>query len=121
MSKYLILIILTTPIVLMGMLNTVVSYNLKRIGKKKLIFRLVLWLSALLIIVFLKPIYESLINQGLTDSDPLSLFDVVMITAIMLLLLISARAHSKIIHLEDKFNRLHRQLSINNTATTKKK
>jgi uncharacterized membrane protein YciS (DUF1049 family) len=121
MSKYTLLIISTTPIIIMGMMSIIIAYKLKRIGKRKLVGRFGLWLLAFWGIIFLQPIYNYLIQQGLTDSDPLSLFDVVLITAILLLLLFTTKAHGKISHLEDRLNRLHRQLSINESTIYKKK
>ncbi len=121
MSKYTLLILFTAPIIIMGVLNIIIAYKLKRIGKRKLVVRLSLWILAFLGIIFLEPIYNYLIQQGLTDSDPLSLFDVVLITAILSLLLIATKAHGKISNLEDRLNRLHRQVSINESTIYKKK
>lgn len=112
MNKYTVLLLLNLPIVILGILNVIVTYKLRKFSKKKMVFRLTLWLLVLIGLILAEPIYDYLYSNGLTNTDSMSLFDVVQITAIILVLFIATKAHSKINALEEKFNVLHRQLSI---------
>ncbi len=112
MSRYLILIILNTPLIAAGMLNTVVNYKLKSINRRHLIFRLGLWLVILAGLIFAKPIYDFLFSNDLTRTEPLSLFDVIQITGIIGTLLITSRAYTKVDLLQRQIQALHQELSI---------
>lgn len=112
MSRYLILIILNVPLILTGILGAVVSFKLGHIGQRRLLLRLGLWTSILLGLVFAEPIYIFLFSRHLTDTEPLSLFDVIQITGIILTLFIANRAYIKAEVSERKIQDLHQELSI---------
>lgn len=112
MSRYLILFLLNAPLVIAGLLNTVVSYKLNKLGRSRFIFRLFLWVGILSGLVFAKPIYTFLFSNNLTESEPLSLFDVIQITGIVLTYYVASHALSKVDSLERRVNDLHQELSI---------
>lgn len=112
MSRYLILILLNTPLILAGVLSAVVAYKLKRINIRRFIFRVSLWLIILLGLLFTEPIYNFLFSRNLTQTEPLSLFDVIQITGIIFTLFLANRAHIKADLLERRLNDLHQELSI---------
>lgn len=112
MSRYLILVILTLPFILAGMLNTLISYKINRYSQTKFFFQMALWLSVFAGVVFAKPIYEFLFSRNLTVSEPLSLFDVIQITGIVFLLFVATRARNKLEILERRVQDLHQELSI---------
>ena len=115
MSRYLILFILNAPLVVAGLLSTIVSYKLNKVSRSRFIFRLILWVGILLGLIFAKPIYTLLFSHNLTESEPLSLFDVIQITGIVLTYYIASHALTKVDALERRVNDLHQELSIFNS------
>lgn len=112
MSRYLLLVILNTPLIVAGMVNAVVSFKLGRSGRRRLIFRLVLWGLIFLGLLFTKSIYDFLFSNHLTETEPLSLFDVIQITGIILVFLIANQAYNRVDLLERRIQDLHQELSI---------
>ena len=112
MSRYLILVILNTPLILAGIINSLVGYKLGRMTRGRFIFGLVFWLILLLGLIFVKPIYTFLFSNNLTKTEPLSLFDVIQITGIVFTLFIANKAFGKADLLERRLNDLHQELSI---------
>ena len=112
MSRYLILILLNTPLVLVGMLSTLVSYKLGRMNRRRFGVRLLLWLAILSGLLFAEPIYAFLFSNNLTKTEPLSLFDVIQITGIVFTFYIANRAFEKSEVLERRLQDLHQELSI---------
>lgn len=112
MSRYVLLIILNTPLIIIGILNTTVSYKMKNIGKRRFIFRLVLWIGIFVGLLFAEPIYNYLFTNNLTQTEPLSLFDVIQITAIISILFIANQANLRASILEKQVRDLHQELSI---------
>lgn len=112
MSRYLILIILNVPLILIGIINSVVGYKLKHMSRKRFIFGLAFWLILFTGLMLVRPIYSFLFSNNLTQTEPLSLFDVIQITGIVFTLLIANRAYGKVDLLERRVNDLHQELSI---------
>lgn len=112
MSRYVLLILINLPLILIGILNAIVSYKLGRSNKKHLIFRLILWLGILAGLVFAEPIYYFLFSKGLTQTEPLSLFDVIQITGIIIVLFVASQAYARTTVLEKQIRDLHQELSI---------
>jgi len=112
MSRYLVLVILNIPLITAGILSAVVAFNMHKIGKRRLALRLALWLVILLGLAFAEPIYSFLFSHNLTETEPLSLFDVIQITGIVFIIFIISQAYAKIYQLEHKIHELHQELSI---------
>lgn len=112
MSRYLLLFILNLPFILAGILSVITQYKLGRVSKKKLIVQMIIWISILLGLSLAGAIYNWLFATGLTQTDSLSLFDVVQITAIVLLFYITNRMRSKLDTIEHRMKDLHQELSI---------
>lgn len=112
MSRYIILVILNLPLVGAAILNTVVAYKLHRTTIRRFWIRISLWLFITLGLVFAEPVYNFLFSNKLTQTEPLSLFDVIQITGITFTLLIANRALSKVDTLEHRVQDLHQELSI---------
>jgi hypothetical protein len=111
-SRYLVLVILNTPLVIAGILNAIVSYKLKHTSRRRCAIKVLLWLGIFAGLVFTKSIYSFLFSNHLTQTEPLSLFDVVQITGILLTLFIASQAHTKVDLLERRVQDLHQELSI---------
>lgn len=59
-----------------------------------------------------EPIYNWLFQNKLTDAEPLSLFDVIQITAIVIVFNMANHSRSKIESLEKRVQDLNQELSI---------
>lgn len=112
MDKYALLIILNLPFVIFGFLKAIMMYRdgiVKRIG---LLIRLGFWLVILMGLLFAEPLYKYLFENHLTDTTPLSLADVVLVTGIMLALSLCMRLYAKVDTLEKRLTDLHQETSI---------
>ena len=112
MSRYLLLILINLPFVVYGIINALVAYKLKKTSAKYFVFRILLWVIILLGLIFAEPIYNFLFTSGLTKTEPLSLFDVIQITGIIILLFISIQTSARVDELERRFTDLHQEISI---------
>ncbi len=112
MSRYLLLFLLNTPFILAALLNSTVSYKMRKISKRRYVFYLSFWSALLAGLALASPIYNFLFTRELTQTEPLSLFDVVQITAIVAVMYIAAKTRSRVDSLERRVNDLHQELSI---------
>jgi len=112
MSRYFLLFLLNLPFVLMGLLSAVTQYKLGRSTKKHAISLISLWVIILVGLSLTEPIYSWLFANNLTVSEPLSLFDVIQITAIVIVFYIANRSIAKVAMLEKRVQDLHQELSI---------
>jgi hypothetical protein len=112
MSRYLLLLLLNLPFILAGILSAITQYKLGRASKRRLITQVFIWLLLLIGLVIAEPLYNWLIARGFTQTESLSLFDVVQITAIVVLLYIANRTRLKLEILERRLQDLHQELSI---------
>jgi len=111
-SRYLLLILLNTPFIIAAILSAVVNYKLHKISIRRLIIRTVLWVLVFIGLVAAESIYNFLFRNGLTQTEPLSLFDVIQITAVVFVIYIAGRTRTKLDNLERRVNDLHQELSI---------
>ena len=119
MSRYLILFFLNLPLILAALASALVDYKMGKYSRKKYIGQTLIWLVILTGLASAKLIYDFLFSKSLTHTEPLSLFDVIQITGIILVLYISNRSRIKLETLERRMQDLHQQLSIDlsNTET----
>lgn len=112
MSRYLLLIIFNAPFIFAAIVNAVVNYKLGRLSSQKLLWRIILWLAVLCGLILAEPLYNYLFTNDLTRTEPLSLFDVVQITAIVMVMYMASRTRTKLDSLERRVQDLHQELSI---------
>lgn len=112
MSRYLLLFLLNLPFILAAILSQITQYKLGRSSKKRLRVQMLLWIIVLTGLAAAEPIYTWLFANGLTQTESLSLFDVVQITAIVMLFYITNRSRAKLDALERQTQDLHQELSI---------
>lgn len=112
MSRYLLLFLLNLPLVMAGLLSVITRYKLGKISKWRLITQATLWLTILMGLIVAQPLYEWLYSNELTQTEPLSLFDVIQITAIIVTFYMAYRTRSKLEETERRLNDLHQELSI---------
>jgi len=112
MSRYQILLLLNLPFIMLSILSAITRFKLKRSTKKRCIVQVVIWLLVLVGLASAQYIYEWLFNHQMTKTEPLSLFDVIQITAIVIVFYIANRSHAKVETLEKRVQDLHQELSI---------
>lgn len=112
MSRYLILIVFNLPLVISAISNAFVSYKLGHLSLKRYLLKTTFWLFVLFGLIFAESIYSYLYNEGLTQTEPLSLFDVLQITGIIYVFYLVNRLYVKVDKLERKVQDLHQEVSI---------
>jgi hypothetical protein len=114
MSKYLLLVLINAPIVLIGMARAITRYKTKpaRISKNKCVIEVVFWLSIGVGLIFIEPLYNELIHHNLTDSPPMSIFDVVLLTLFIFCLLLIVETNEELTAQRRTISRIHEKLAI---------
>ena len=110
--RYLLLIILNIPIVLLALLNIVTKYKMNKMSKGRFISLLFFWAALSVIIVASFPIYNLFTGRPALQSDQLTSFDIIQTTAIVLLLYAVVSMRQKLDGLETRIKDLHQELSI---------
>lgn len=112
MSKYLILAIFNLPFVIFGIISAVARYKESSLGRFSLALRLVFWISIGAGIIFAQQIYDFLVSNDLTNSTPMSLADVVLVTGVNFCLFLTIRVYTRLDHTERRLSDLQEKLSI---------
>lgn len=112
MDKYVLLIILNMPFVLLGLFKAYARLSANRISRLQFLIRTFFWVAIGLCIIFARSIYDFLQTHQLTDSQPLSLVDVVLATGVIFCIFLCVRLYSKVEMLDQRLTDLHQELSI---------
>lgn len=112
MSRYLLLFLFNLPFILAALLSAVTQYKLGHSTKRRMYVQVVVWSMILIGLALAGPIYRYLFNNHLTATEPLSLFDVIQVTGIVITFYIANRTRAKVEVLERRVNDLHQELSI---------
>lgn len=113
MSKYLILVLINLPLILVGIISAITDYKASRtISKRKCIILVLFWLSVGIGLILVEPLYNTLVRTNLTDSPPLSLFDVGLLTIVVFSLFFIMKMNQKISVLNQKLSRIHERLAM---------
>lgn len=112
MSRYLLLFLLNLPFIIFAITSSITQYKMNRSSKRRMIAQLVIWLTILTGLLIAQPLYEWLYSHELTQTEPLSLFDVMQITAIVIVFYIANRTRIKAEATERRLHDLHQELSI---------
>lgn len=110
--RYIILVLLNLPVILLGLVNIITQYKLKSISHRRFKSQLILWLVLLVLLIGSFPVYNYLSGKPLTDSSELSLFDVVQTTAIVVLIYIVNTQRRHLEKNEKIVRELHQEISI---------
>lgn len=94
------------------MTNALVAYKMGRTSRRRFIFRSLFWLLILAGLIFAEPIYKYLFSNNLTETEPLSLFDVIEITGIIVAMFVANQAYSRVDRLEHRVHTLQQEISI---------
>lgn len=112
MSRYLLLFLLNLPFILAAILSAITQFKLKKTSRRRLTIQLLIWLTVLFGLLVAEPIYLFLFQNNLTQTEPLSLFDVVQITTIVITFYVANRTRMKLEIVERRLQDLHQELSI---------
>jgi len=112
MSRYFLLFILNLPFVIVAVVGIVTRFKLGQTSQRRFVVQLTIWLTILAGLTVIHPLYTYLFDNHLTESEPLSIFDVVQITAIVMLFYLVNQARTRLEYLEHRVNALHKELSI---------
>lgn len=110
--RYITLLLLNVPIILLALVNFITRYKLNRVEKSRFLRQIIIWLILLIVLIGSFPIYNLLNDKPLLDSRELSLFDIVQTTAIVALLYFVNNQRQKIDQAERRLQDLHQELSI---------
>ncbi len=121
MSRYVLLIIINLPLLLAGIISAISSYKTGRISKKRSITEVLFWVTVSVGIIFIEPVYNTLLRHGLTNSTPMSLFDIVLLTLLLFCLLFIKQANEKSDLLNKKITRLQESWAISQAHHPKDK
>ncbi len=110
--RYLLLIALNIPLVLLAFVNMFTQYKMKKISSQRFIRQLLLWAIILLVIVGSFPAYNLWTGREIFESNDLSTFDIVQTTVIVLLVYILFNQRRKIETTERRLRDLHQEISI---------
>jgi len=113
-SKYALLVIINIPILLVGIIGAITNYKTSRISKQRCVTQVTLWLLVGIAFVFVEPVYNSLVRHHLTESAPMSIFDMMLLTGIVFCLLLVKHANERIMEINKKLARLHENQAIAN-------
>lgn len=110
--RYVILIALNTPIILVALLNFLTKYKMNRISKERFKVQFTLWLLLLAAVICSYPIYNTISGKSAFESSELSLFDILQTTAVIFLLYALNTQRQKLENTEKTLRDLHQELSI---------
>lgn len=110
--RYIILVLLNMPIILLALMNIVTQYKLKKVSRGRFRHQFILWITILVVLIGSFPIYNILTGRTPLNSDELSLFDIVQTTAIVFLFYIINNQRQRLDQTERRMRSLHQELSI---------
>lgn len=110
--RYVILLVLNIPVILLALINIVTQYKMKKISSRRFKRQLLLWIAILATIAGSFPVYNSLSGQPPLDSSELSVFDILQTTLLVGLIYVANYQRQKIEKNERLLRDLHQELSI---------
>jgi hypothetical protein len=110
--RYIILVLLNLPVIVIALVNIITQFKMKHISKRRFVRQLVLWLGILTVLVGSFPVYNLLAGKQALDSSELSSFDIVQTTLLVLLIYIANYQRLKLERTDRMVRDLHQELSI---------
>ena len=110
--RYLILLILAAPIVILAFINILVNFKMHKISKRRFYQQFGIWFIISTVLICSYPVYNLMNGRAFLDAASLSAFDIVQNTAIIYLLYVVNDHRRKIERVEKTFRDLHQELSI---------
>lgn len=110
--RYIILVLLNLPVILLALVNIVIQYKMKKISVNRFRHQIILWLVILVVLVASFPAYNYFAGKYILDSSELSLFDIVQTTAIIYMVYTLNNQRRRIEQNERVIRDLHQEISI---------
>jgi len=85
---------------------------MKHLSFRRFIFKSAFWIVVFFGLLLAENLYDFLYKEGLTQTEPLSLFDVIQITGVIYVFYLVNRLYVKVDLLERRVQDLHQELSI---------
>lgn len=111
-SRFVILALINLPIVIIGITGAIVNFKTRRTSKRRYRVEVFAWVVVGACLVMVEPIYSLLLANNLTASDSMSIFDIVLLTLVLLCGLFIIKANEKISLLNSKLSRIHEHIAI---------
>jgi hypothetical protein len=110
--RYLILVLLNLPVILLALVNILTQYKLKKISVNRLRHQIILWVVILVVVISSFPAYNYFSGNQLFDSKELSLFDIAQTTALIYMIYVINNHRRKLEQTEKIIRDLHQEISI---------
>ena len=110
--RYIILVLLNLPIILLALVNIVIQHKTKKVGANRFRHQILLWLVILIVLVGSFPAYNYATGKHIFDSSELSLFDIAQTTVIIYMVYTLNNQRRRIEQNERTVRDLHQELSI---------
>lgn len=110
--RYLVLVLLNTPIIFLALINIITQYKLRQVSITRFRHQLLIWLVILTTLIGSFPFYNAWCGKPLLDSSELSAFDIIQTTAIVLLFYIFNNQRQRLDQTDRRLRELHQALSI---------
>lgn len=110
--RYLILLLLNVPVILLALTNIITQYKLRHIARRRFWRQVILWITILSVLIGSFPVYNLLVGRPPLDSAELSSFDIIQTTVIIALIYIANSQRQKIEKTDRMLRDLHQELSI---------
>jgi hypothetical protein len=110
--RFLILLLLNVPVIIVALLNLVTRFKLNKISKRRFKIQMALWAILLVVLICSFPLYNYLLGNNILYAQELSLFDIVQTTAIIFLLYVMNNMRQSLEWNEKTIRELHQELSI---------
>ncbi len=119
--RYLILILLNLPIILLAFVNLFTKYKIGQVPPRRFRSQLVLWSLMLIVLLASFPIYNLLAGNSVFSSNELSAFDIAQTTVIIGLIYMVFSQRQKGERIDRRLHDLHQELSIRQSEEHDKK
>lgn len=119
--RYIILVLLNLPVILLGLVNIVTQYKTKHVSAARFHRQVLMWFVILAVLVGSFPLYNYASNKPPFDSHELSSFDIVETTAIVYLIYVVNNHRRKLEQNEKTLRELHQAISIRLAANDRNK
>lgn len=117
--RYIVLVLLNLPVILLALVNIVTQYKLGRVSKNRLRHQLVIWVVILIVLISSFPVYNTLAGRAPLDSSELSIFDILQTTVIITLFYVANNQRQRQDQTDKRLRELHQELSIKLSRTNK--
>jgi hypothetical protein len=112
MSKYVLLVLINSPLIILAVLMAVTGYKTGRSTRRRCGVVVTFWLMVGIGMFFVEPAYDSLVRANLTDSPPMSVFDIILLTGIIFLMLLIVQLYERLTTLSRKVSKMHEGIAI---------